>query len=60
MYLVQDEVNLQKDPLNGIQPEYELGRATYHSATLLHRLVQLKDVATITKRKEELKPEVVK
>ena len=54
LYTEQEKVNLQEDPLGAIQPEFELGRATFHGATLLHRLVQMKDVATLMKRKGEL------
>ena len=54
----QEKVNLQEDPLDDIQPEFELGRATFHGATLLHRLVQMKDVTTLIKRKGELMPGV--
>ena len=56
LYRTEEKVNLEEDPLDAIQPEFELGRATFHGATLLHRLVQMKDVTTLVKRKGELMP----
>ena len=51
--------NFEDQPLDSIQPEFELGRATFHGATLLHRLIQMKDLEAITKKKEELSKELI-